>query len=159
ERDAALYFDAMRERGKETPIGLSRDDEPVFANLEFIDGTRGAHINISGVSGVATKTTYALFLLYSLFHSQVLRDRRMSTRALVFNVKGEDLLHLDRPNRECTPEQSERYRKLGLPPGPFSSVTFWAPPRRGVPSAAPDVSSRHDNVTSFFWTIKEFCHE
>ena len=33
----------------------------------------GAHVNISGVSGVATKTTYATFLLYSLFHSGALR--------------------------------------------------------------------------------------
>lgn len=159
ERDTALYFDAMKERQTEVPIGLSRDDETVFANLEFIDGTRGAHVNISGVSGVATKTSYALFLLYSLFHSDILKDRRMSTRALVFNVKGEDLLHLDRPNATCPPEQLGRYGNLNLPAGPFGSVAFWAPPRRGVPSAAPDVHSRQDSVTAFFWTLKEFCHE
>ena len=47
------------------PIGLGRDGEPLFVNFEFIDGTRGAHVNISGISGVATKTTYATFLLYS----------------------------------------------------------------------------------------------
>ena len=33
------------------PIGLSRDGEPVFANLDFLDGSRGAHVNISGISG------------------------------------------------------------------------------------------------------------
>ena len=54
------------------PGGLTRDGEPMFLDLDFLDGTRGAHVNISGISGVATKTTYALFLLYSLFHSDVL---------------------------------------------------------------------------------------
>jgi DNA helicase HerA-like ATPase len=158
ERDAALYADKWLARAK-LPIGLSRDDEPVYANLEFLDGTRGAHVNISGVSGVATKTTYATFLLYSLFHSGVLGERAISTRALIFNVKGEDLLHLDRPNVTLDPARRARYGKLNLPAGPFESVSFWASPRKGVPSAIPDVVSRQDGVTSYFWTLKEFCAE
>jgi uncharacterized protein len=56
----ALSFDRMAQR---VPIGLTRAHEIVWANLEFMDGTRGAHASISGVSGVATKTSYATFLL------------------------------------------------------------------------------------------------
>src|SRR5262249_21808274 len=52
ERDEALFFDRMDKR---LPIGLGRDGQPLYANLEFLDGTRGAHVNISGISGVATK--------------------------------------------------------------------------------------------------------
>ena len=37
-RDQALFFDGME---RKVPIGLSRDGEPVFANLDFLDGTRG----------------------------------------------------------------------------------------------------------------------
>jgi hypothetical protein len=95
EREDALLFSQMRQR---LPAGLSRDDEPFFLNLEFLDGTRGAHVNISGVSGVATKTTYATFLLYSMFHSGVLGADAANTKALIFNVKGEDLLFLDHAN-------------------------------------------------------------
>ena len=51
ERDTALGFDTMEHR---LPAGLTRDGEPLYVNLDFIDGTRGAHINISGISGVAT---------------------------------------------------------------------------------------------------------
>ena len=69
ERDVALFFDQMK---KKLPIGIGRDGLPMFCNLEFLDGTRGAHVNISGISGVATKTTYATFLLYGLFNSGVL---------------------------------------------------------------------------------------
>ncbi len=88
-----MYFDQMTRR---VPAGLSRDDEPVYLDLEFLDGSRGAHVNISGISGVATKTTYALFLLYALFHSPALGAYRTNTKAIIFNVKGEDLMWLDR---------------------------------------------------------------
>jgi hypothetical protein len=154
ERDTALYFDGMRQR---LPAGLSRDDEPLYINLEFLDGTRGAHVNISGVSGVATKTTYATFLLYSLFTSGVLGADALNTKALIFNVKGEDLLFLDHPNASLDDEQRARYACLGLDPGPFPSVAVYAPPKRGARTAAPDVASRAQGVTSFFWTLAEFC--
>lgn len=156
ERDFALFADGWERR---FPIGLSREDEPVYANLEFMDGTRGAHANISGVSGVATKTTYAMFLLYSLFHSGALGQDATNTKALVFNVKGEDLLFLDRVNTKLDDRQRARYAALGLPAGAFDSSAFWAPPRRGVSSGVPDVNSRTDKIVSFFWTIHEFCSE
>jgi len=154
ERDQALFFDKMTER---LPIGLSRSNEPLFANLEFFDGRRGAHVNISGISGVATKTTFATFLLHSLFESGVLGARAVNTKALIFNVKGEDLLFLDRPNAAMEDDQVARYRALGLPAAPFRSVGIFAPPRRGVASGAPDVNARTDGVTSFYWSLAEFC--
>ncbi len=155
-RDKALFFDAIAHR---LPAGLSRDDEPVYLDLDFVDGTRGAHVNISGVSGVATKTSYATFLLYSLFHSGVLGSEAINTKALIFNVKGEDLLFLDRDNTQLDDDARRRYAKLGLPVGAFQSLRVWAPPRRDDPNAAPDVSHRHAGVTSFFWTLQQFCED
>jgi DNA helicase HerA-like ATPase len=155
ERDEALFFDGMAKR---LPAGLSREDEPVYVNLEFLDGTRGAHVNISGVSGVATKTTYATFLLHSLFTSGALAHAA-NTKALVFNVKGEDLLFLDHDNETLSDEQRARYHALGLEPSAFRSVDFWAPPRRGAASAAADTGARIEGVTSFFWTLEEFCRD
>ena len=156
ERDAALFFDKMEER---LAIGLSRSNEPLYANLEFFDGRRGAHVNISGISGVATKTTYATFLLHSLFESGVLGARAVNTKALIFNVKGEDLLFLDRPNLALDDTQADRYGALGLPAEPFRSVGIFAPPRRGSTSGAPDVYARTEGVTSFYWSLAEFCHD
>ncbi len=156
ERDQALYFDQMVER---LPIGLSRGGEPLYANLEFIDGRRGAHVNISGISGVATKTTYATFLLHALFTSSILGNRAVNTKALVFNVKGEDLLFLDHANTKLDDEQRARYALLGLPAEPFRSVAIYAPARHDDPTAAPDVASRHTGVTTFFWTLQDFCRD
>ena len=82
ERDVALDFDEVERR---LPGGLSRDDDPIYLDFDFIDGTKGAHINISGISGVATKTSYATFLLYSMFNSGVLGGDAMHTKGLIFN--------------------------------------------------------------------------
>jgi DNA helicase HerA-like ATPase len=153
ERDLALYFDRMEKR---LPLGIGRDGLPLFANLDFIDGTRGAHINISGISGVATKTTYATFLLYGVFHSGVLGAEARNTKTLIFNVKGEDLLFLDHENARLTNVDRDRYRMLGLAPGAFADVSVYAPPRRDDPSATPDVQTRSLGVHSFFWTIEDF---
>ena len=156
ERDEALYFDVM-----EQPMvaGLARDELPIFLDLAFVDGRRGAHVNISGISGVATKTTYATFLLYALFHSEVLGGERANTKALIFNVKGEDLLFLDKPNGRLTDEQREDYERLGLRAGPFDSIGLWAPVRRTGDVAVPDTSSRQQGVTAYFWTVKEVIRE
>jgi len=156
ERARALLFDEM---ARKLPAGLSRDDEPFFLDLEFLDGTRGAHVNISGVSGVATKTTYATFLLYSLFHSGQLGPAAANTKALVFNVKGEDLLFLDHHNANLDDAQRARYQALGIQPGPFRSVGIVAPPRPGDPNATPQVGARTTGVAPFFWTLEEFCHQ
>jgi hypothetical protein len=153
EREAGLFFDTMTRR---LPVGLTRDGEQVYANFDFVDGTRGAHVNISGVSGVATKTTYATFLLHAIFTSGVLRTKR-NTKAVIFNVKGEDLLFLDYPNRNLAPDEHLRYRRLGLEPTAFESVRFFAPPR-SKETAAPQVGSRTDGkVGAFLWTLAEFC--
>ena len=63
----------------ESRSGIGRDGEPIYLNVEFLDGTRGAHVSISGISGVATKTSFATFLLYSVFRSGVLGRRRGRT--------------------------------------------------------------------------------
>ncbi|MDQ1382978.1 MAG: hypothetical protein QOG65_357, partial [Actinomycetota bacterium] len=156
ERDVALFFDQMKSR---LPIGLGRDGLPMYLNLDFLDGTRGAHVNISGISGVATKTTYATFLLYGLFHSGVLGTDATNSKALIFNVKGEDLLFLDHENVQLSPEQSQKYRDLGMMPGAFADVAVYAPPRRDDPNATPDVQNRQLGVYPFFWTIEEFATE
>ena len=154
QRAAALSFDRMQRR---VPIGTGRDGAPVYLNADFLDGTRGAHVSISGVSGVATKTSFATFLLYSVFHSGALGEDGVNAKALIFNVKGEDLLFLDHPNTRLDPSTPSAYEGLGLPAGPFADVLVHAPPRAGDPSGTPDVASRTTGVDAFYWTLAQFC--
>jgi DNA helicase HerA-like ATPase len=153
-RAAALHFDRME---RPIPMGTGRDGAAVFLNADFLDGTRGAHVSISGISGVATKTSFATFLLYSVFRSGVLGPDSVNTKALIFNVKGEDLLFLDHPNTKLNDAIIDGYARLGLPASPFADVRVYAPPRVGDASGSPDVSSRLSGVDTFYWTLAEFC--
>ncbi|HEX6970582.1 MAG TPA: ATP-binding protein [Micromonosporaceae bacterium] len=152
-RAQALHFDRMERR---VPLGIGRDGAPVFLNADFLDGRRGAHVSISGISGVATKTSFATFLLYSVFRSGVLGGDGVNAKALIFNVKGEDLLFLDHPNVRLDPATIAGYTKLGLPAQAFPDVRVYAPPRADT-TGTPDVQSRHTGVDSFYWTLAEFC--
>ncbi|WP_041653303.1 ATP-binding protein [Allomeiothermus silvanus] len=156
--EKALYYDRMGNQKGSTrlPVGLLKNGEVAYVNLEFVNGVKGGHVNVSGISGVATKTSYALFLLFSLFHSGVLPGAA-NARAVVFNVKGEDLLHLDRPNNRLTPLQREAYHRLGLEAGPFRSVTFRAPPRPTPGDIVPAVESRPQGVQPYHWDLVQFC--
>ncbi|WP_405474904.1 ATP-binding protein [Streptomyces sp. NBC_00009] len=153
-RDAALYFDRMDAR---VPAGIGRDGEPIYLNLEFLDGTRGAHVSISGISGVATKTSFALFLMHSLFTSGALGARAVNAKALIFSVKGEDLLFVDQPNARLDEKLRDDYAQLGLPARPFASAGFYAPPLPGDTTGRPHVTGRTSGVTAFWWTLAEFC--
>lgn len=161
------------------PGGLLADGQPLPLNFRFVNGESGGHINISGISGVATKTSYALFLLHSIFRSGVM-DRvaqesggRMAGssggRAIIFNVKGEDLLFLDKPNSKVVKKEAEagankgfardRYSLLGLPMTPFRDTQFLAPPRAGMAGSAivPHTDQRSEGITPFVFTLREFC--
>jgi DNA helicase HerA-like ATPase len=157
ERDSALYFDTMGDA--KVPVGLGRDGQPVFLNFDFVDGTRGGHVSISGVSGIATKTSFATFLLHSIFNSGVLAGEAHNTKALIFSVKGEDLLFLDYTNSRLTDAQRARYGLLGLPADSFRNVQVFAPPRPGDPNGTPDVRARDKAVSPFYWTLAEFCEQ
>lgn len=166
ERAAALFLDQM---DKPLPVGLDQSGEPVLADFAFLNGEKGGHISISGVSGVATKTSYALFLLYMLFETEagrkMLGPHGPMTRALVFNVKGEDLLHIDRDNRRFSARSDAAlgWKKLGVEtPGRFTNVRLYAPrsPHAHEGAVASDVTSRSSrDVVAFGWSPADFVRE
>lgn len=152
----ALHFDSMEKR---IPAGLMRNNSSAYLNFEFINGDKGAHINISGVSGVATKTSYALFLLHAIFNSATLGSQRANTKALIFNVKGEDLFFLDQPNSKLKDSDRSDYKALEVPVEPFQDVRFCAAPRRSTTEIDPHIDQRADNISVYLWSLREVCRE
>ncbi len=110
---------------------------PVHLNSKFIIGPEGAHLNISGISGLAAKTSYAMFLLKAIQDKYLAMDENEeeSVAFVLFNVKGKDLLAIDQPNDfsdEERPEEAqasayELYQALGLEPTPFKQVSYFHP--------------------------------
>ena len=54
--------------------GCEKVTLPVNLNSKFIIGPEGAHLNISGISGLASKTSYAMFLLKAIQDSYMKKD-------------------------------------------------------------------------------------
>ncbi len=124
----ALRMDAYaKPGGTGIPAGLyvtGGQKAPIYLDADFLLGPEAAHLNITGVSGLATKTSAVLFLLSSIFEH--LTPDKGSVAALCFNVKGPDLLFLDQP-AELNSEDLEIYEQLGVPPKPFEKVHYYAP--------------------------------
>ena len=115
------------ERPTGIPVGVYAAgglESPVFLDCDFLLGPEAAHLNISGVSGLATKTSAVEFLLSSIF--QRFPAHKGSIGAVCFNVKGPDLCFLDQP--ADVPEGDHAlYARMGLAPEPFRDVRYFAP--------------------------------
>ncbi|MDR0918499.1 MAG: ATP-binding protein [Oscillospiraceae bacterium] len=101
---------------------------PVNLNSKFLLGSEGAHLNISGISGLAAKTSYAMFLMKSIQDTfSIASDDEDSVAFVMFNVKGRDLMAIDSPNAELDEETKSAYENLGLTTTPFKSVKYYIP--------------------------------
>lgn len=125
---------------------------PVNLNSKFILGPEGAHLNISGISGLASKTSYAMFLIKSI-QDQYLREEKDpddSVAFVIFNVKGRDLMAIDRPNDFTSdgPDERERtfreYESLGLSTEPFKMVKYYIPYASGKSAKQNTYLTRED---------------
>jgi DNA helicase HerA-like ATPase len=109
------------------PMGLYTSgalEAPVYLDADFLLGPEAAHLNISGVSGLATKTSAVEFLLGSIFQHFPPHKGRIA--AVCFNVKGPDLCFLDQPGA-LDEEDRRRYERLGVRSQPFELVRYFAP--------------------------------
>jgi DNA helicase HerA-like ATPase len=105
---------------------------PIEFEAKYLLGPEGAHLNIAGISGLATKTSYAMFLLNAVQQrlcsgtADELRERGVSM--VLLNVKGSDLLSIDEsPQKSLTQNQMDEWRKCGLEPVPFRNVSYLYP--------------------------------
>lgn len=98
----------------------------VILNSHFLVGPDGAHINVSGISGLAAKTSYSMFLL-KIIQSKFRTENGETAAFVFFNVKGCDLMAIDEPNPDLSQKDKDIYKELGISTEPFSSVRYFYP--------------------------------
>ena len=98
----------------------------VILNSHFLVGPDGAHINVSGISGLAAKTSYSMFLL-KIIQSKFRTENGETAAFVFFNVKGRDLMAIDEPNPELSQKDKDIYKELDISTEPFSSVRYFYP--------------------------------
>lgn len=167
----ALRSDSYAEKSG-VAVGAYQNGEtycPVFLDADFLLGPEAAHVNLTGVSGLATKTSSIEFLLQSIFASSV-----EDVACVCFNVKGHDMLFLDHPS-EVAPDHPLReryedlsvsglsdtdrtlYHALGVPCQPFERVRYFAPYKedgRNLNTLRNNPEVRH-NVAPLAWGLTD----
>lgn len=124
---------------------------PVWIDSEYLLGPEAGHANWTGQSGLATKTSHAVFLLSAIFQKLQMEGR--SVGALMFNVKGPDLLWLDKPAKPELGDEAayeaagsrllrqadlDAYMALGLEAKPFDGCfRIFAPFKPGQAPGGP----------------------
>lgn len=147
---------------------------PAYMDEKFLLGPEGAHMNISGASGLATKTSAAIFLLSSVLSAAKDQGRRYAV--LAFNVKGGDLLRLGKGGEEGRYPQEELLELIAADDRPDirkmhelakeSKVDFCFKPNKlkmFAPAKANDITSPNslvqEGVTPFFWALGDVLKE
>jgi len=155
----ALRMDSYLREGANTgiPIGVYRaggTEAVIYLDADFLLGPEAAHLNITGVSGLATKTSAVEWLLASVFRH--FPEAKGTIAAVCFNVKGPDLCYLDQPGKV---EKSDEalYEKLGVEAKPFQKVEYFAPYNaKGLAlNTFRNNEALLDNVTPLTWGLRE----
>jgi hypothetical protein len=126
---------------------------PVNFNSHFLIGPEGAHLNISGISGLASKTSYAMFLLKNIQERYLKEVKDESVAFVYLNVKGRDLLAIDEPNEDLPENDKKMYKELKLDVKPFSNVKYFYPYSKDIKSTTyadiNDVKSQQELKKAF----------
>ncbi len=140
--NAARNADGTIVRDEAGNVAFQRS--PLWLDEEYLLGPEAGHANWTGQSGLATKTSHALFLTSAVF--QRMEAAGKSVAALLFNVKGPDLIWLDKPaipNEEMAGAYraadfdglSETdllaYESIGMGIKPFDNLRIFAPFKPG----------------------------
>ena len=156
----ALRMDGYLKEGASTgiPIGVYRagaTDSTIYLDADFLLGPEAAHLNISGMSGLATKTSAVEWLLSSVFTH--FPESKGSIAAVCFNVKGPDLCFIDQPGR-ARRARSAPYDQMGVTPKPFEQrALLRAIHGEGLLAQHASHPTRRslDNVEPLMWGLRE----
>ena len=165
--EAAIAYAADEiDEGKALALGVVKNGGTRLAgpgriDLDYLLGENGGHLNVNGVAGRGTKSSFLLHVVYLL-----LREARRQVREapsgldplkvvpIVLNVKNFDLFFIDRPSKKF-----DRGRHLAdwvaldvAEPAPFEDATFLAPALRG--STNP-VDSGREGVVAYSWSLAD----
>ena len=135
-------------------------------DLDYLLGANGGHMNINGVAGGGTKSSFLLFTIYMLLHKAQQQlatgpsdPNRLRVVPIILNVKGFDLFTIDQPSKRFVlGEHLSAWNALGVfDPHPFHGVRYFAPQASGGAIAISTPAFR--TVTPYSWSLKDIIRQ
>lgn len=160
EAPDAEFAYGFSEMSRALPVGQLYNGADRFAGLAQIDlfyllGENGGHMNVSGMAGVGTKSSFLLAMLKILsHHAKVSKIKEpIYIVPIILNVKGEDLMWINHPNRNLSKERHQAdWDSLGIAPEPFTGAEFFAPADKKNPGA-PSIDGC--NACAYSWALAD----
>ena len=160
EQPDADFAYGFSEMSRALPVGQLYNGADCFAGLAQIDlfyllGENGGHMNVSGMAGAGTKSSFLLAMLKLLSHhakTSKLKDP-LYIVPIILNVKGEDLMWINHPNKSFKNEKHQAdWDALQIPIEPFMGAEFFAPADKKNPSA-PSIDGC--NACAYSWGLAD----
>lgn len=131
---------------------------PAVVDLAYLLGENGGHLNVNGIAGMGTKSSFLLHVVQLLLHWAKRTGKagdtgRVRVVPVIFNVKNFDLFFIDRWSRNWAPEYAADWKELGVSaPVPFGDVRFFAPQERKTENP---IRTGRDGVTAYSWGLAD----
>jgi len=100
--------------------GGSRTAGRAFIDTEYLLGAQGGHLNVTGIAGVGTKSSFLTIVLSQLLRWAEERRAespsdpdRVEVKAVILNVKGFDLFWLTEYSTAFTADDADTWREMG----------------------------------------------
>src|SRR5262245_12124342 len=135
---------------------------PAMIDLAYLLGENGGHLNVNGIAGMGTKSSFLLHILLLLIRWARRTGKpgdtvRTQVVPIIFNVKNFDLFWLDRWSRNWKPEYAEDWKALGIDnPEPFRAVRFFAPQERRTENP---IRTGRDGVEAYSWGLADIIEQ
>jgi uncharacterized protein len=147
-------------------IGLIKNGGNAIAGAGVIDlnyllGRNGGHLNVNGMAGRATKSSFLMFTIFQLLQEARRRRRErpsdpnpMMIVPIVLNVKGYDLFHINRPSSQYDETRDRaNWQALGVEqPQPFEAPSFYAPQMPRTTIAVPTGGA---STQPYSWSLSD----
>lgn len=168
EAEARIAY-GVEEMGNPLVVGLVRNGGDAVAGPAYIDqdyllGALGAHMNVTGIAGAGTKSSFLTIVLQQVLQScrrhaeeHPEDPEKPQVRPVILNVKGFDLFWLDRWSNSFSEEDRETWRRMGWEqPAPFD-VSFFAPQQPGSDHLAMSVG--RSDVQPYSWSLEDIVRD
>jgi hypothetical protein len=134
---------------------------PAMIDLAYLLGENGGHLNVNGIAGMGTKSSFLLHVVMLLLNwakagapGDTLRRRVVP---IIFNVKNFDLFFIDRRSRNWKAEYADDWRALGITdPQPFQNVRFYAPQQKVDENP---IRTGRDGVVAYSWGLADIIEQ
>lgn len=154
EAKIAYGFDEI---SRPMPIGLLKNGRNFAGNglidLDYLLGENGGHLNVNGMAGAGTKTSFLLTTIKSLeteAKKSLISNDRLFIVPIILNVKGEDLMWINRRNKNFTEADEADWHSLGIEPKPFEDAEFYEPKGKPIHEC---------EATAYSWSLQDILSE